>query len=178
MLITVGSELLHCSTICFWASKGRAIPAAPATSRPGSRNHSVLSTLLDSGALVALFDPSAEEHKHFRAALPSAGMLLSTWPCVTEALHILPRMTMKSALLRWIAAGAVTVHEFHTQDIPAMLSWIEQYSERREMDFADATLVWLAQTTGCKRIMTTDVRDFSRYRLNGLRGGQKSFELI
>ncbi len=81
---------------------------------------------------------------------------------------------MKLALLRWISAGAVVVHTFHAQDIPAMTEWIERYSERREMDFADASLVWLAQTTGCRRIMTTDVRDFNRYRV----AGTKKFEIL
>jgi predicted nucleic acid-binding protein len=33
------------------------------------------------------------------------------------------------------------------------------------MDFADATLYWLANETGVTSIMTLDVRDFSRYRL-------------
>lgn len=134
----------------------------------------MLNTLLDSGALVALFDPSAEEHQHFRTELRSAGMLLTTWPCVTEALHILPRVKMKTALMRWIGAGAVSVHEFHVTDLPPMADWIEQYSERREMDFADASLVWLANRSGSRRIMTTDVRDFSRYRL----AGSKAFEII
>ena len=134
----------------------------------------MLSTLLDSGALVALFDPSAEEHPHFRAELPAAGLLLTTWPCVTEALLILPRVAMKTALLRWIGAGALNVHEFHAADLPAMADWIEQYSERREMDFADASLVWLANRSGSRRVMTTDIRDFSRYRL----AGRKTFELI
>ncbi len=134
----------------------------------------MLNTLLDRGALVALFDPSAEEHRHFRAELRAAGMLLTTWPCVTEALHILPRVKMKTALMRWIGAGAVSVHEFHAADLPPMADWIEQYSERREMDFADASLVWLGNHSGSRRIMTTDVRDFSRYRL----AGGKSFEII
>lgn len=134
----------------------------------------MLSTLLDSGALVALFDRSAKEHEHFRAELPAAGMLLTTWPCVTDALHILPRLAMKTALLRWIGSGVVSVHEFHASDLPAMVDWIEQYSERREMEFADATLVWLAGRTGSRRVMTTDVRDFSRYRL----AGRKTFEIV
>lgn len=36
---------------------------------------------------------------------------------------------------------------------------------KREMDLADATLYWLATETGIREIMTTDLRDFSRYRL-------------
>lgn len=101
-------------------------------------------------------------------------MLLTTWPCVTEALHILPRLKMKTALLRWIGAGAVSVHEFHAADLPLMADWIEQYSERREMDFADALLVRLANRCGSRRVMTTDIRDFRRYRL----AGRKSFDIV
>jgi len=45
---------------------------------------------------------------------------------------------------------------------------------KREMDFADASLYWLATETGVTEIMTTDVTDFSRYRLPGGR----SFNLL
>lgn len=74
---------------------------------------------------------------------------------------------MKIALLRWIGAKAVSVHDFHADDLALMIEWIQRYSERREMDFADASLVWLADSTGCRRIMTTDIRDFTRCRLSG-----------
>jgi uncharacterized protein len=134
----------------------------------------VRSTLVDSGALIALFDPSAEEHQHYRAELRQAGNLLTTWPCVTEALHILPRLALKLALLQWIGGAGIVVHPFDAEAIPSMIDWIERYSERREMDFADASLVWLAQETGCRRIMTTDVRDFTRYRL----AGGKRFDIL
>jgi predicted nucleic acid-binding protein len=41
----------------------------------------------------------------------------------------------------------------------------ETLGGKREMDLADATLCWLATETGVCEIMTTDVRDFFRYRL-------------
>ena len=40
-------------------------------------------------------------------------------------------------------------------------------------DWADVSLVWLAETTGIKRIATVDVADFSVYRIHG----RKRFEL-
>ena len=48
-----------------------------------------------------------------------------------------------------------------------MVRWMRRYTEagKREMDFADASLYWLATETGVTEIMTTDVADFSRYRL-------------
>ena len=42
------------------------------------------------------------------------------------------------------------------------------------MDFADASMIWLANRSGSRHIMTTDVRDFSRYRLTG----RKTFEMV
>jgi hypothetical protein len=48
-----------------------------------------------------------------------------------------------------------------------LLSPPQLYTEspRAEMDLADASLLWLAADTGVTRIMTMDVRNFSRYRL-------------
>ena len=45
---------------------------------------------------------------------------------------------------------------------------------RTEMDLADASLVWLASDTGVASIMTTDSRDFSRYRL----ADGRAFEIL
>jgi hypothetical protein len=43
---------------------------------------------------------------------------------------------------------------------------MRRYAERykRDMDLADASLLWLAHETGMRDIMTTDAKDFLRYR--------------
>jgi predicted nucleic acid-binding protein len=41
-------------------------------------------------------------------------------------------------------------------------------------DFTDAAIVWLAEKTGCRAILTVDVRDFSVFRL----GKGKRFGLV
>ena len=48
-----------------------------------------------------------------------------------------------------------------------MLPWMRRYSERpkRDMDLADASLLWIAHETGMRTIMTVDIKDFARYRL-------------
>ena len=53
------------------------------------------------------------------------------------------------------------------QSLENMVEFMRLYTEtpRTEMDLADASLYWLAADTGVNRIMTLDVRDFSRYRL-------------
>ncbi|GAC1358317.1 MAG: hypothetical protein NVSMB34_13170 [Variovorax sp.] len=70
-------------------------------------------------------------------------------------------------MLRWVAAGAVSVFPFSADDLPALVDLMRRYTQapRTEMDLADASLVWLAGDTGVTKIMTLDKRDFSRYRL-------------
>lgn len=119
--------------------------------------------------MVALFDGRDRFHQHFRRLVvgaPASVQLHTTWPCVTEASHLLPPR-YRLALLRWIGNGAVQVFPFYASDLLDMCSWMEQYTRqpRTEMDLADASLYWLACASGVTRIFTLDVRDFLRYRL-------------
>ena len=70
-------------------------------------------------------------------------------------------------LLRWVAAGGLSVFPIGQETLDPMVEMMRRYtsSPRTEMDLADASLVWLATDTGVTTIMTLDVRDFSRYRL-------------
>jgi hypothetical protein len=78
--------------------------------------------------------------------------------------------------LRWAGAGAIIVFPFPQVAFDGLVVLMQRYTEspRTEMDLADASLLWLAADTGVNRIMTMDVRDFSRYRLPG---GQ-AFEIL
>ncbi|KNZ31575.1 MAG: hypothetical protein AD742_16430 [Methylibium sp. NZG] len=133
--------------------------------------------LLDAGPLIALFDRADRAHKHYRDLLSrqTASRLHTTWPCITEAAHFLPGLA-KVEMLRWVGLGGVQVFPFEQEALLAMAPWIHAYTEppRTEMDFADASLYWLAHETGVVRIMTLDTRDFLRYRLPDGR----AFELV
>jgi predicted nucleic acid-binding protein len=128
--------------------------------------------------MVALFNDGDMFHEHFRALLANKRRPLSlntTWPCVVEASHLLadaPRI----ALLKWIARQGAHVFPFDATDLEEMAQLMQRYTEqpRTRMDFADASLVWLAQQTHVTTILTIDVRDFSRYRLSDGRG----FEIL
>lgn len=124
--------------------------------------------LLDAGPLIALFNNTDQHHARFRQILtkPELPMRLhTTWPCIAEASHMLGARE-RFGLLRWIGAGSVQVFPFDTEDLLDITDWMVRYtSERVEMDLADATLYWVAHQTGITRILTLDVRDFSRYRL-------------
>ncbi len=125
--------------------------------------------LLDAGPLVALFDRSEPSHRHYDSLLADHTnplRLYTTWPCIVEASHLLDPL-LRLQMLKWVSIGGVQVFPFDTNDLTAMTGWMHRYTEPRktEMDFADASLYWLASETGVKAILTIDVKDFSRYRL-------------
>jgi len=125
--------------------------------------------LLDTGPLIALFDSAEIAHAHYRELLRRSQdrwHLTTTWPCVVEASYFLP-VPERWQMLQWVAEGGVSIFPFdpvHVQDMAALM---QQYTQPRrvQMDFADASLVWLAGETGIRQIWTLDVRDFYRYRL-------------
>ena len=126
--------------------------------------------LIDAGPLVALFafdDAFHAHYDHLVTEIAADGLrLVTTWPCIVEASHILdaPR---RFDLLKWVQQGGVQVFPFEPSHLAVMLPWMRRYTERfkRDMDLADASLLWLGHESGIREIMTIDVKDFARYRL-------------
>ena len=125
------------------------------------------SILIDTGAIRALLDPGDKYHGQavtlFRSLGP-ADDLLTTWPVITECSFAIERN--RAALWQWIHDSGIEVVDFSIQDLPAMLRLTAPYSDRL-VDFADATLLWLAMRRHTRRIATTDFNDFETYRLPG-----------
>ena len=126
--------------------------------------------LVDAGGMIALFDHADNFYERytgiFKELLSRRVQLVTTWPCVTEASYSLaPKNHL--ALLEWLQSGAVSVENFSAVDLQPMLGWMAQYTERGKtlMDFADATLYWLAIELNTTVVLSVDHRDFSRYRL-------------
>lgn len=132
--------------------------------------------LVDTGALVALFDP--DDHWHARAAaaiaaLPSDTRLVTSLAIVTEVTHLLDfDLRNQWAFLDWLTAGGAQVREIPLDGIAACRARMEKYRDR-PMDFADATLVWLAEQHGIFAILSIDA-DFSIYKI----GRKKLLNLI
>jgi len=126
--------------------------------------------LVDAGPLVAVFGANQPRAAHYTSLLRRAAelqwSLSTTWPCVVEASYLLSA-PQRYTFLRWVGAGAMAVFPFQQEALGDFVALMQRYTEspRTEMDLADASLVWLASDTGVTTIMTTDVRDFSRYRL-------------
>ncbi len=133
------------------------------------------SALIDASAMVALFGVREKAATRYLELLELAALerwsLSTTWPCVVEASYLVPPPN-RFALLGWLGNNGVSVFPFQQETLLELMPLMQRYTEqpRTEMDLADASLVWLAMETGVTTIMTTDVRDFSRYRLPDGRG--------
>lgn len=127
--------------------------------------------LLDTGPTIALFAIDDNHHAHYDALvseLSSEGLrLLTTWPCVVEASYLLSA-PHRFEMLRWMELGGAVVYPFEPHHLGDISAWMQRYtmsSGKREVDLADASLYWLSIQTGALHIMTTDISDFTRYRL-------------
>ena len=120
--------------------------------------------LVDTGPLVALLN--ARDRAHLRVDKFMAGFrgeMLTTWAVLAETCHLLPRHLVVQ-FMHWAAAGGVQLREvppFAMADIAAAM---EKYADR-PMDLADASLIWLASSSGITEVLTLDKADFGAYRL-------------
>lgn len=125
-------------------------------------------TLIDTGPLVALLDEDDQHHNVCRLALRSLtpGVLMTTWPCFTEAMHLLNRVggyRYKAALWNMYKAERLVLADLTHSEIERMAVLMEKYQDA-PMDLADASLVALAESRSLRRVFTTDGH-FRIYRL-------------
>ena len=119
------------------------------------------SIIVDTGPLVALFHARDQHHEAAKAVLESSpAVLVTTWPVITEACHFLGQAG-KRALLTFIRRGALRLETLSVDDVPGLDDLLARYAR---MDFADATLVLIAEKTGITEIFTIDRRNFDAYR--------------
>lgn len=120
--------------------------------------------LLDTGALVTLLDRSQPRHSEFVGFFKEwDGIMLSTEAVLAEASHLLGRVSGGAASC--VEGGAVLV-----PSSPASLRRAHELMQKYHdlpMDFADATLVVLAEDVGTDLVFTTDLLDFRVYRIRG-----------
>lgn len=123
---------------------------------------------IDTGPLVALLDVADVNHRVCTAIakrLPSQPFL-TTWPCFTEAMHLLGSVggfPHQAALWRFYSTKHLVFHEFTVREIDRMAGLMRQYRDT-PMDLADASLIVTAESRSIRRIFTVD-SDFYIYRL-------------
>ena len=112
------------------------------------------SILIDSGPLIALFDSSEKHHRPIKTFLKEHPCrYVSTLAVFTEVSHMLDfSFRAQRDFYEWVMYKGIIISEINQNDLP--------------MDFADATLVIMAEKTGIREIISLD-KDFDIYRLAG-----------
>ena len=140
-----------------------AVPTDPTAILDGPAAAAVL---VDTGILLALFNRQDPQHAAATAWLAGCNLALHTVEAVlTEAAFFLP-VRLRSALADLAAGGVLRVHAPDAQG-HARLSQLFVKFQDQDPDWADLTLVWLAERSGIRRIATLDAGDFNIYRING-----------
>ena len=126
--------------------------------------------LLDTGALVSLLDRSQSLHAQFAGFFERwRGPVVSTEAVLTEATHLLAKVPGGPRICCdfFLEGGAVLIPS-SPGSLGRCRELIHVYRDL-PMDFADATLVALAEELDTNLVLTTDRRDFSVYRIDGRR---------
>jgi hypothetical protein len=93
------------------------------------------------------------------------GPVVSTEAVLTEATHLLGRVQGgRAACAGFFLAGGAVIVPATPASLRRCRELIEQYADL-PMDYADATLVSLAEDLSTDLVLTTDARDFGVYRI-------------
>ena len=128
----------------------------------------MISTVLaDTGPLTALFDKDDRFHQPVVEFLKNGKFrLVTTTAVLTEVCHLLDfSVDAQLDFFQWILKSGVRVEEVGTADLIRVIELTKKYADR-PMDFADATLVVVAERTGIRQIISID-SDFDVYQLPG-----------
>jgi predicted nucleic acid-binding protein len=122
--------------------------------------------LVDTGPIVALFDPRDQQHGRCRQTLKRFDEpIRTTVPVLTEAFHILhPASVGADRLREFILAGSLSVWWFDSDGLARAFELMDEYADH-PMDFADASLVAAAEVLGARTVFTIDRNDFETYRV-------------
>jgi hypothetical protein len=122
--------------------------------------------LLDTGPLVSYLVASEKDHLKVAAQLDSfTGQLFTTTAVITETMHLVARARKGPALLaEFVAQSELQILDFsEAGQLAEAARRMEKYANL-PMDYADATLVLLAERLKVFEILTLDRRGFSVFR--------------
>ncbi len=122
--------------------------------------------LLDTGALVSLLNRREPLHERCREVLREwRRPIVSTEAILTEASHLLGRLPGgRATCLDYFVRGAAILVPVTSGMLRRCRTLVERYGDV-PMDYADATLVALAEELDTDVVFTTDRRDFEIYRV-------------
>lgn len=126
----------------------------------------MISTLIDAGPIIALFDKDDQYHpqvmdfmKNFR------GRLVSTWAVLTEVSYMLDfNKQTQLDFIDWVGEGGIELFNLEQWQLTKVREIMYRYSDL-PADFADASLLATAETKNIDSIISLD-SDFAVYKLN------------
>jgi predicted nucleic acid-binding protein len=126
--------------------------------------------LIDTGAILAILDRTDRWHGACANALHQLRLPLVTSEAVlTELFHLVgDSRTEMEAAWKFVRSGALALASIEHSELPHIHAPMLRYWDR-PMDFADATLVYLAKRESLPTILTVDHADFETYRIEGKR---------
>ena len=126
--------------------------------------------LIDTGAILAILDQNDRWHSvcvncFTQLRLPA----VTSEAVLTETFHLVGRSrTDVNKVWQFFSSGSILLVTIEGSELAAIRELMNRYRDRR-MDFADATLVYLASREGIQAVLTIDQTDFSVYRIAGRR---------
>jgi len=126
--------------------------------------------LIDTGAILAILSKRDRWHSSCISSFRQLRVpLLTSEAVLTELFHLIRgnRIGLESAW-RLVLGGSVVLAPIGDEELPAIRALMLDYADL-PMDFADATLVYLAKRESISTILTIDFSDFAIYRIEGKR---------
>lgn len=130
--------------------------------------------LIDTGAILALLDRSDRWHDACVEAFRQLRLpLLTSEAVLTEVFHLVGDSRSEiEAAWKFVRSGALVLGTIEDAELTHVHGLMSRYWDRgmdRNMDFADATLVYLARRESLSVILTVDHADFATLRIEGKR---------
>ena len=131
--------------------------------------------LIDTGAILAVLDKSDRWHVHCREAIRQLRYpLLTTEAALAELFHMVgDSPSRKETTWQLLRSGIIMLASIQDSELHNIHTLMSRYADR-PMDFADATLVYLATRESVETIVTVDQTDFSVYRI----GAKRRFRIL
>ena len=122
--------------------------------------------IVDTGPLVALFDPQDQDYRKCHVELDKIREpLYSTEVVLTEAFHMLvPGSRGFEGLMQFVLNGYVSIVPLNIEDLTRAFELMHKYVDC-PMDFADASIIVTAEKLGTLSVFTIDINDFSTYKI-------------
>jgi predicted nucleic acid-binding protein len=122
--------------------------------------------IMDTGPWVALIDRSEERHREFVEWLRQfKGSIFSSEAVLTEVLYLLNFSSRaQSAAIDFVLNGAIILVPSSLESLKKAKRLMEKFKDI-PMDYADATLVSIAEDFSITHVVTFDLKDFGIYRL-------------